>query len=218
MKNLLFGLIASIIFGCTAIAQNQIKPEDFGFYHNEGLELLKDSKSEWVKKDINEILDFATNQMAIKYPKLFSDIDLEELHKVYEGHVYGKFSYEDCIIIWKTNKQEYIKNNKLSFVSAKVIDKIISDNLTVDEALNEFENALKNKDLNENDVNSLTAGKSLLKSSDEFWTANPNSYTKAKPIRSRIADLVVGLMFFESGPFAAIAGFAASEFVTASGQ
>ena len=149
---------------------------------------------------------------------MFSNIDLKELHKIYKGHVYGKFSYEDCITIWKTNKQEYIKNNKLSFASAKVIDKIISDNLTVNEALNEFDNALKNKGLNVNDVNSLTAGKSLLKSSDVFWTTNPNSYNKANPIRSRIADLVVGLMFFESGPFGAIAGFAASEFVTASGQ
>lgn len=218
MKKLILGLIASFSFGLSGFAQNQIKPEDFGFYHNVGLELLRDSKSQWVNKDVNEILDFAAKQMAIKYPNLFSDVDLNELHRIYEGQVYGKFGYEDCIAIWEKNKQYYIKNNKLSSVSAKVMDKIITENLSVEEALKEFENALNNKDLNEIDVYCLTVGKSLLKGSDEYWTANPNSYTKAKPIRSRIADLMVGLIFCESGPLSLIAGFTASEFVTASGQ
>lgn len=218
MKKLVLSLIAIVGVALNGNAQNLIKPEESGFYHNEGLELLRENKSEWVGMNTSQIIEFAAKQMANKYPKQFSNVDLKVVHENFDDYTYGKFSYEDCVKVWERNKEEYLKSNKLSPITSKVMDKIIAEEPTVEEALGQIENALKSKDLKENDINSLIVAKSILKSSNEYWLANPNSYTKANPIRAWIADTVITLLFWEAGPVGYLGGQLASAFVTGSGQ
>jgi hypothetical protein len=194
MKNLIFGMIATVMFLNSSFGQSSIKYSDYGFYHNEALSDFTKKYGE-NQKEISFIVDEGIKLMQTKYPEIFKDVNnvTEFDHKK----------------IWNTNKEEFYKNNKIPRRVGDIIDKIVNANSSYDEAIVMIDDFEKSNKLTLDEANGLIAIKSVLVSSNQYWTSNVTG--KHRPgSATLIADFAGAGMFMFAGPVAAICGFACS--------
>ena len=210
MKKVIFGLIATVLFLNLSSGQNTISYKEYGFYHNEAL-LEFTKKHGENQKDVSFIVDESIKLMQIKYPNIFKDTDGSEIKKLFEVQSANEFDYKK---IWNSNKETFYKNNKISERVGDLIDKIVNNNSSYDEAIGLMNNFEKSNKLTLEETNGLIAVKSVLISSNEYWNQAKSSGTTEERHRAGSATLIADFagagMFMFAGPVAAICGFACS--------
>ena len=190
-----------------SFGQNSIKFSDYGFYHNEVLSDFTKKFGE-NQKDVNFIVDESIKLMQIKYPEIFKDMNGAEIKKIFAVKSSSEFDYK---MIWNNNKEEFYKNNKIPRRVGDLIDKIVNNDSSYDEAIEMMNNFEKSNKLTLDEANGLVAIKSVLVSSNQYWNSTMAIAGKHRPgSATLIADFAGAGMFMWSGPVAAICGFACS--------
>lgn len=186
-------------------AQTEIKPSEYGFYHNEVL-------SEFTKKygenqnDVNFILDKSIELMKIKHPELFKDVDASEIKKLFVVKSTSDFDYKK---IWNSNIEKYYNDETNPKIIVDLVTFIVNEDSTYDQAIRKLDDFEASNKLTTNELNSLTAVKSVLVSSNEYWNAGFASRHRPGS-KTLVADFAGLAMFGWGGPVACIASFAMS--------
>ncbi len=198
-------MIATVLFTSLTFGQSTIKYSDYGFYHNEALSSFTNKYGE-NQKDINLIIDESIKLMQIKYPQLFNDIDGTTIKNLFVVKSANDFDYKK---IWNSGKENFYKNGKVSRKIIDLIDTIVNNDKTYEQAITAMDNFESSNRLTADESNYLTAVKSVLVSSNQYW--NSAMVNRHRPgSATLIADFAGAGMFLWSGPVAAICGFACS--------
>ncbi len=207
MEKVIFGLIATILFLNLSFGQNEINFNEYGFYHNEALSEFTKKHGE-NQKDVSFIVDESIKLMQIKYPNIFKNTDGAEIKKLFVVNNANEFDYKK---IWNSNKETFYKNNKIPRRIGDLIDKIVNNDSSYDEAIELTTNFKKSNKLTLEESNGLIAVKSVLVSSNQYWNSTATMAKKQRPgSATLIADFAGAGMFMFTGPVAAICGFACS--------
>lgn len=207
MKKVIFGLIASVLFLNLSFGQNTINFSEYGFYHNEALIEFTKKHGE-NQNDVSFIVDESIKLMQIKYPNIFKDTNGSEIKELFAVKSANEFDYK---IIWNTNKETFYENNRIPRRIGDLIDEIVNSDSSYDEAMELMTNFEKSNTLTSEETNGLIAIKSVLVSSNQYWSSKATMAKKHRPgSATLIADFAGAGMFMFTGPVSAICGFVCS--------
>ena len=206
MKKLVFGLIATVMFGFVGSAQNEIKLSDYGFYHNEFLSMYFSNYKLTEEMNINTFIDHSIALAKQKYSGKFENVDLKKLKGIFAGQTIKDFDY---LKIWNNRKAELLSQNLLSPPIIQFIDDVNTNNYTIDEAIKLVTVLQNSKTISTSDANALIIGKSVMIASHNYWTSNGTNTTNEFTPKE-VADFGCAIMFWECGPLALVAGFIGS--------
>lgn len=227
LKKLLLLLLCSInlvFVGCTKEQDSSSQTEasipltDYGFYHNEALDLYYKKHNDISGKTADLIIDEMTAELKTKYPKEFKDVNVEEIKEAFKNIDPQNF---DIDTFWQSNKEELYASGKVSKKLGNLADKILENNMNFNQSMVEIENfksnslSKKGNSLTPDEQNNLIVFESVLKSSNQYWNSkNTASKMTSKPgSKVIVGDTMGALMFVYSGPMSIIAGGICSLFI-----
>ncbi|EJG03319.1 hypothetical protein [Flavobacterium sp. F52] len=198
----------------------EIPLTDYGFYHNEALDLYYKKYKGIDGKTTGLIIDEMLAELKIKYPEQFKNMDTNEVKLAFQNIDPKKF---DMYSFWNSKKEELYASNKVSKRLGSLVDNIIEDDMNYNQCMVAIENFKKvnylsktTSTLTVNEQNELVVLENVLKSSNQYWTSksNPTKKTNSQPgSKAIVADTMGALMFVYSGPMSIIAGGICSLFV-----
>lgn len=214
MKKLIFGLIATVLFSISG--SSQIKPSDYGFYHNEAIKLYNEK---YLKGDINNLsktnFEKMTNDMLElmkeKYPNEFKNVNTSQLKNHFDYSL--SLDKYDFSLNWKKNKEDYIKKGYITQKISYLIDDITINGKDYNDIVKIITIFKSENTLTERETNSVLVFESVLLASNNLWTeSNIFNKTKKNPCTPRvlISDAGVTVCTWYFGPLSAIAGAASS--------
>ncbi|WP_294957042.1 hypothetical protein [uncultured Flavobacterium sp.] len=234
MKRIIFLLVAvcanALLVSCSreqdlkdsysAKGKIEIPLTDYGFYHNEALDLYYKKYNGIDGKTTGLIIDEMLAELKIKYPEQFKNMDTNEVKLAFQNIDPKKF---DMYSFWNSKKEELYASNKVSKRLGSLVDNIIEDNMDYNKSMVAIENFKKvnylsktSNTLTVDEQNELIVLENVLKSSNQYWTDKNNSTKKTNNqpgSKAIIADTMGALMFVYSGPMSIIAGGVCSLFV-----
>lgn len=192
---------------------------DYGFYHNEALDLYYRKHQSLSGKTTDLIIDEMTAELKTKYPKEFKDVNINDIKIAFKNI---DPQYFDIDTFWNSNKEQLYASNKVSKRLGSLVDKILENDMDYNQCIIEIENfksnslSKKGNPLTIEEQNNLVVFESVLKSSNQYWNSQnaPTKKATSKPgSKVIIADTMGALMFVYSGPMSIIAGGICSLFV-----
>ncbi|RUT71736.1 hypothetical protein D0817_03365 [Flavobacterium cupreum] len=161
---------------------------DYGFYHNEALDLYYKNHQSLSGKKTDLIIDEMTADLKIKYPKEFRDVNSNDIKIAFKNIDPQNF---DIDTFWNSNKEELYASNKVSKRLGGVVDKILENDMNYNQCLIEIENFKSNSlskkanPLSIEEQNNLVVFESVLKSSNQYWNS------KVLQRKKRLINLVL---------------------------
>lgn len=144
---------------------------DYGFYHNEALDLYYKNHHSLSGKTTGLIIDEMTTELKKKYPKEFKDVNTNDLKIAFKNIDPQNF---DIDTFWHSNKVELYASNKVSKRLGGLVDKILENNMDYNQCIIEIENfkynpiLKKGNSLTLDEQNNLVVFESVLKSSNQY--------------------------------------------------
>lgn len=206
--------------GNTSLQEKDSIPlTDYGFYHNEALDLYYNNHQSLSGKTTNLIIDEMSTELKKKYPKEFEDVNINDIKIAFKNIDPQHF---DIDTFWNSNKEELYASNKVSKRLGGLVDKILENNMNYNQYIIEIENfkssssSKKANPLTIEEQNNLVVLESVLKSSNQYWnsqSAPTKKLTGKAGSKVIVADTMGALMFVYSGPMSIICGGLCSLFV-----
>ena len=190
MKKLFYSIIAIALMGCTTNAQSEMKPEDYGKFHNEILKAYIDNKghaNDFIKLyDELNIISKKNNTYAIT----------DEESTFYKNRLTEVFGENTEINVenFKSATVDGIKKF-YSEKAASVLLKFFENSESSDEVLKAFDILLNDKEISEKEKVEIEKMISVYKSSMEFWNSNTANKGGCDPWRQIFFADAVGCMF-----------------------
>ncbi|SHL12613.1 hypothetical protein [Flavobacterium chilense] len=228
LKKLLYLLLCSInlvFVGCTKEQDSSLQETgsipltDYGFYHNEALDLYYKKYHSLSGKTAGSVIDEMTTELKTKYPEEFKNVNVDDVKIAFKNIDPQRF---DIDTFWNSNKEQLYASGKVSRRLGDLVEKILENNMGYNQCMVEIENfksnslSKKGNALTIDEQNSLVVFESVLNSSNQYWNSKSTPTKKAtgKPgSKVIVADTMGALMFVYSGPMAIIAGGVCSLFV-----
>lgn len=200
--------------------KSEIPLTDYGFYHNEALDLYYKKYDGIEGKTAGVIIDEMTAELKLKYPNEFKDINVNDVKLFFQNIDPKSF---DTNSFWNSKKEELYTSNKVSKRVGILVDNMLENNMSYNECIAQIENFKKtyyqsktNNSLTIYETNELVVLEDVLKSSNQYWNSKSNTTKNmsSKPgSKAIVADMMGSLMFVYSGPMAIISGGLCSLFV-----
>jgi hypothetical protein len=199
MKNLLFGVIATVLFSNLSFGQDQlnfIKPEMYGNYHNELLKLYSDKYSYEEIPAFSILYDNLKKEFDILHPNVLSDAE----NQFYKNRLIEVLGNETTL---NSANYEYLTTKGIKkFYNPKIqivlIDLLVNPK-NPEEVINNLNILLNDESMNSNDVNEIKKLLSVYTSSIEFWKDNTSFKYDAKkkcdPAHQVFFADLIGCMF-----------------------
>lgn len=213
MKKLLFGLIATVMFGNLSFGQEEIKLTDYGKYHNELLSLYFSKYSIADEESTDTFFDNLMGLTKEKYPGKFDKVDVNELKSIFGRQ---KIINVDLTQIWNIRKKELENEKLLSPMIIQFADDIVEGKYSTSQVQEMILKLKNSKSISENDKNALIVLNSVLTDSQRYWASTSSdsnhSYGKWKISERELADALGAFVWCYSGPMCVIMGVACSGF------
>lgn len=205
------------------ITNNIVKPEMYGFYHNEAIILYNESynkqKQDITKVSIESLIKNMITALQKEYPNEFKGINSSEVLAVYKDYkVVGDYNFVEN---WNKNKINYLKNGNISQSLYDFIDDIVTHNDDFEIILSKSKILKNSEKISSKDLKQLEMFESVLHSSKKLWSDRAvNAKTKVNYCNQQIivSDAATTLILGASGPFALIAGAVSSLITSSSGD
>ncbi|WJS96989.1 hypothetical protein NYQ10_11145 [Flavobacterium johnsoniae] len=222
LTSLLLVFVSAAYISCTkeqasetevSKTENTIPISDYGFYHNEALELYYKNHGSVSGKTTAVIIEEMTADLKAKYPEKFKNVNIEEIKLAFKDVDPKKF---DINLFWKSQKPGLLASNKISSKMGAFVDDVLKDDLKYEQYIAKANEFNTNSLLTSDEKDGLVIFTNVIKSSNEYWSLqiNPTGKTANKPgSKVIVADTLGALMFAYSGPGAIIAGGISSLFV-----
>lgn len=202
------------------IANDIVKPEMYGFYHNEAITLYNKSyneqKQDITKVSIESLIKNMITALQKEYPNEFKEVTSEKILAVYKDYkVVGDYNFVEN---WNKNKINYLKNGNISQSLFDFIDDIVTHNDDFEIILSKSKILKNSEKISSKDLMQLEMFESVLYSSKKLWSDRIiNAKIKVNYCNQQIivSDAATTLIFGAGGPFALIAG-AVSSLITSS--
>lgn len=208
MKKVIFGLIATVMFLNLSLGQNNenfIKPEMYGTYHNELLEIYskKDIRTETI--NFFNLYDNLKKEFDVLHPNVISN----EEYLFYKNRLVsvlgenGNLNSTNFVEITIKGIKKYYTNEKtqLALISFIETPKAPSEVNII------LQNLLNDKELNNSEINEVKKLVSVFNASIKYWNVpmNDNSSTvemKCNPKHQVYLADIAGCMFGGLGSIA----------------
>lgn len=198
--------------------KNEIPLTDYGFYHNEALDLYYKKYDGIDGKTAETIIDEMTAELKLKYPNEFKNISTHDVKLVFKNVDPKNFNIDT---FWNSNKEQLYTSDKVSKRLGNLVDKILENDMNYNQSMIEIENfksnslSKKENSLTVDEQNKLIVFESVLKSSNQYWNPKNTVMKMAGKPGSKVivGDTLGALMFVYSGPMSIIAGGICSLFI-----
>lgn len=169
MKNLLFGLIATVFITSNSFGQDDI---NMGELHNKVLTIYYQQNKDGKFKDLVQLNSDLFKINSELYPDLLKNISESDIEK-FTFELYGtldpaKFNYQDRVAYLL---DQCVSKGSISKDLSSVYKKILISNPEKEEAFNLLDDFLKTKELKDSDKKSIDAFKSLYLASEILWSS-----------------------------------------------
>lgn len=196
MKKLIFGLLATVLFGLIGYSQtNNFTPSSkYGELHNEFLKITREKFIINENSTIQEMFYFIVNEYNMKYSNELSDAELNfYIERI--NYAFGvnrkikSLTSEGMNEAYNKGVQKYGTQKLYAFQND-----LLKRNESFEITLNKLNSLNKNNDLTVTEIDDINKMVSVLKASNEFWlVVYPNTQVVANrcsPIAQRcLADL-----------------------------